>query len=120
MELSVFEKSYIETMFWSSIDDDTGEPMDALYSLEDIAPETLDRIIKDCEDFQNDTIYKELTNDFNDVCLGHDFWLTRNRHGAGFWDGDYPKKVGNYLTDRAHSFGEIVLYRGDDGKLYLM
>lgn len=21
--------------------------------------------------------------------IGHDFWLTRNGHGAGFWDGDW-------------------------------
>lgn len=34
-----------------------------------------------------------------------DFWLTRNRHGAGFWDrgaGD----VGKRLTQAAHGFGE--------------
>lgn len=49
----------------------------------------------------------------------HDFWLTRNRHGAGFWDGDYEKADGEKLTELAHSFGEINLYVGDDGKIYM-
>ena len=50
--------------------------------------------------------------------IGHDFWLTRNRHGAGFWDrglGD----VGDRLTKAAHAFGESDLYVGDDGNLYV-
>ena len=49
---------------------------------------------------------------------GHDFWLTRNGHGAGFWDrglGD----VGDRLTDIAHGFGECDLYAGDDGRVYV-
>src|SRR6056300_403211 len=37
--------------------------------------------------------------------VGHDFWLTRNRHGAGFWDGDWADD-GDTLTELAHSFGE--------------
>ena len=44
---------------------------------------------------------------------GHDFWLTRNRHGAGFWDrglGD----VGQALTDAAYAYRELNLYIGDD------
>ena len=36
---------------------------------------------------------------------GHDFWLTRNGHGAGFWDGDWPK-YGDMFTKIAESFGE--------------
>ena len=51
--------------------------------------------------------------------IAHDFWLTRNRHGAGFWDGDYPEPEATQLTDLAHTFGECHLYVGDDNKLYL-
>lgn len=50
---------------------------------------------------------------------GHDFWLTRNRHGAGFWDGDWPDPLGDTLTEAAHSFGEQELYLGDDGLVYV-
>lgn len=42
---------------------------------------------------------------------GHDFWLTRNRHGAGFWDrGDYWPNGGKDLTDWAHAYGSADLY----------
>lgn len=61
--------------------------------------------------------------------LGHDFWLTRNRQGAGFWDrenleteGVYAGKgqtLGEYLTECAQSFGERALISGDDGLLHL-
>ena len=48
---------------------------------------------------------------------GHDFWLTRNRHGAGFWDRGL-EFVGINLTDAAHAWGEFNLYVGDDGLIY--
>lgn len=50
--------------------------------------------------------------------VAHDFWLTRNHHGAGFWDGDYPKELGEKLTTIAHGFGECNLYIGDDDLAY--
>ncbi len=50
--------------------------------------------------------------------VAHDFWLTRNRHGAGFWDGDYSEPAGSILTAIAHAFGECNLYLGDDGLIY--
>ena len=35
----------------------------------------------------------------------HDFWLTRNGHGAGFWDGDWPL-YGDIFTRIAQGYGE--------------
>lgn len=49
---------------------------------------------------------------------GTDFWLTRNGHGAGFWDRDYGD-LGDKLTAFAEKFGEQHVYKGDDGKAYL-
>ena len=49
--------------------------------------------------------------------IGHDFWLTRNHHGAGFWDrglGD----LGKQLTDLAHAAGECNTFEAD-GELVL-
>lgn len=40
---------------------------------------------------------------------GHDFWLTRNRHGTGFWDRGYGP-VGKELTEISHRFGEVEVY----------
>jgi len=54
-----------------------------------------------------------------DEKAGHDFWLTRNGHGAGFWDGDWQEPAGAELSKASKAFGEINLYVSDDGKLYL-
>jgi hypothetical protein len=51
--------------------------------------------------------------------LAGDFWLTRNRHGAGFPDGPYPESVRTLLADIAHSFGGCELYLDDDGRIQL-
>lgn len=40
---------------------------------------------------------------------GHDFALTRNGHGAGFWDRGYGP-IGDILTERAESYGEANIF----------
>lgn len=48
--------------------------------------------------------------------LGHDFLLTRNGHGVGFWDrglGD----LGQQLTAAAQSYGSIHAFINDDFKI---
>lgn len=48
----------------------------------------------------------------------HDFVLTRNHHGSGFWDGDWHEPWGDKLTALADSFGQLECLLGDDGVLY--
>ena len=113
-----FTRQYVITALWSSMDnadDRGGEPLDSNYSLTDISPETLARMKSDCEAFQRDHAADIGTQDEQ---AGHDFWLTRNHHGAGFWDGDWPHEVGERLTAAAHRCGEVDLYVGDDGLIY--
>jgi hypothetical protein len=50
----------------------------------------------------------------NPELAGHDFALTRNRHGAGFWDGGWSEPSATVLTDAAHAYGEYVLERMED------
>lgn len=114
-----FLKQYIETALWSSTDESTpqgGEPLDKNYGPEDLVPETLERMTKDCEAFQK--LAGPLLSERDESHGGHDFWLTRNGHGAGFWDGDWPK-YGDHLTELSKTFGEQDLYVGDDGKIYI-
>lgn len=119
-----FLVSYIETALWSS-NDEHGEPLDsAKYADVELHPDTLKRFETDCEQFE--TAYLNLIAGLDDSVLrsipdhiAHDFWLTRNRHGAGFWDGDYPEPLATQLTDLSHTFGECDLYIGDDGLLYV-
>lgn len=115
--LTDFTRQYLETALWSSIDDD-GHPLDDGHSLDDFSEEALLQAIKDCEKFAELCLGIDGIEHLDGSDLGHDFWLTRNHHGAGFWDGDYDEELGNKLTEISKSMGEIALYIGDDGKLY--
>lgn len=114
-----FLHAYLTTALWSSTDNSTpqgGEPLDKNYGIGDIAQESMDQAEKDCKKFLEENFSMIPINRWGDA--GHDFWLTRNRHGAGFWDGDWPEEHGKLLTESAHSFGEIDPYIGEDGKIY--
>ena len=52
---------------------------------------------------------------------GHDFALTRNGHGTGFWDRPELKEggLGDRLTKASKAAGEIHPYLGDDNLIYL-
>lgn len=116
--MNSFTLAYIEAALWSSMDnsdDQGGEPLDANYGLEDIAPETLGSILSDCAAFQRDHA-DDIGGEREQA--GHDFWLTRNHHGAGFWDGDWEEDVGRRLTEASHAYGSVDLYVGDDGLIY--
>ena len=113
--LDAFTQGYIEAAMWTLTDDD-GESMDYL-GLHDIAPSALTAIIEDCRQFQ-DAYAALLAQAGTDAQNGHDYLLTRNRHGAGFWDRGYPKAIGDALTDAAHAEGEVNGCVGDDGLVY--
>lgn len=49
----------------------------------------------------------------------HDFILTRNHHGAGFWDGDWHEPWGDKLTALAHSFGQLECLLDENNVLHL-
>lgn len=122
-KLDAFTITYITAALWLSVDDN-GSPLDKNYSMNDIATPSLEKMINDCRNFQaqeNDLLEKaQLQSDLNytDEQAGHDFWLTRNRHGAGFWDRGLGI-IGKDLTFAAHAAGECSLYVGDDGKIYI-
>ena len=108
MQLDKFTLAYIECALWSSTDDD-GEPLDDQYGIDDIAPECLAQSVEDCKAFQEE--HAGLLASLDDEQCGHDFWLTRNGHGAGFWDGDWPE-IGDRLTKAVGwrtSFPEVDL-----------
>lgn len=113
------------TLLWSETDESTpegGEPMDANYDSEDIAPELSEKIRTELAQFIADNA-ADLIDD-NGVVMdagqcGHDFILTRNGHGAGFWDRGLGER-GDRLTTACKVYGEISAYVGDDGKIYGM
>ena len=124
-----FIRQYIETMLWSTNDESTesgGYPLEDNYGVSDIAPETMQRITDDCSKFWAmveaagiDLDNELLVDDDATEMAAHDFWLTRNGHGAGFWDGDWSDESEDKLTKLAESLGEQWPYVGDDGLIYL-
>ena len=120
MSFEIFFSSYIECALWSSTDnadDSGGEPLDANYGEDDIAPEALKALRDEARDFYDANVATWDAIEYDDSQAGHDFWLTRNGHGAGFWDRGIGE-VGEVLTKASKVYGSCDIYVGDDGKLY--
>lgn len=115
-------RAYMACALWSSTGDD-GEPLDKEHTVDDIATSTVESMRADVRAFLTACwggTWDDFTIDLTGIepeQFGHDYWLTRNRHGAGFWDrGDGDRGVA--LTDLAHADGSCELYVGDDGKIH--
>lgn len=103
-----------------------GDPLNSYFDFDDFDPESLRKAEFDLNDFFDrleDAGLLDRAHHFaDDDQIAHDFWLTRNGHGAGFWDGDYADDtddVGDELSAIAEKFGEQWVGIGEDGKLYL-
>lgn len=107
--LEEFTRHYIACLRWADMPED--RPAEWVYN----SPNLVKRAQSDCESFMNQTVGLYSVDDIPQAA--HDFWLTRQHHGAGFWDGDWPD-VGDELTKISQSFPELSVYIGDDGLLY--
>lgn len=127
-DLDAFTQGYIEALFFTE-EEALGQYAENAYGFRDLAPETLARIMRDHAAFQATEawgLYEASANeeswgslDDDDDHAGRDFWYTRNGHGCGFWDGDWPEPYATALTDVAKAFGACEVYLGDDGRVYL-
>ncbi len=53
--------------------------------------------------------------------MAHDWILTRNRTGCGFWEADrWAEEFRQPLTDLCHRQGEIEVYLGDDQLIHAL
>jgi hypothetical protein len=131
MSLERFTQSCITAALGSSLDDD-GNPLYSNYDESDITPETLAQMKADCRTFYDankahihcdGAPMAEFWDGSSEserqaAMAGHDFWLTRCGHGAGFWDGDWPEPAASALDAASEKAGNIDLYIGDDGLIY--
>ena len=124
-EFNEFLNGYIEAMLGTELDDND-DPLDRNYSVEDIDPKCYGRAQIDCMAFLFEAawmIRQERRLDYrwtNFEMAGHDLLLTRNGHGAGFWEeADWPA-YGDSLDKLCEKFfKEVNAYVGDDGKVYI-
>lgn len=113
--MDAMARAYLACALWTATDEN-GEDMDHQYDVSDFSPLAVTEAQGVCADFA-ESAGDDLSG-LDDEQTGHDLWLTRNRHGTGFWDrglGD----VGQRLTDLARPYGSSDVYVGEDGKLYL-
>jgi hypothetical protein len=103
---------YLECAAWA----DTPEDVEAGL---DFSPCAEEYALADCMRFCGMAWQYISENDASQV--GHDFWLTRNHHGAGFWDrselygGDDNAEK---LTEIAQKFREVSVFE-HNGKLII-
>ena len=105
-----FLQAYIKCAIWSTPEDDDRIPFD--HPDLELSPKALERCKKDCDSFLEEMVEMPSygSGEYSDTAMcGHDFWLTRNGHGAGFWDRGIGL-LGDTLTNLAETFGECYLY----------
>lgn len=126
--------SYLETALWTEeekLKEDEDESFDDMYGeadddIRDIVSNTelsFDNISDDSKIKAYMDIKKFLeiagnaVEGIDEIELGHDIWLTRNHHGAGFFDRGYDEEVEARLTQAAHQLGEETVYIDDNYKI---
>lgn len=106
-EFDVFFRAYVESLLWTN-EIDNGNVLD-------LTPSLREESERDCRDFLGAN-YAAVRDDLERA--GADFWLTRNGHGAGFWDGAWPADVGRALTRAAKVYGSVyVCYDEETGRV---
>lgn len=109
-----FINGFWEALFWSELDDND-QPFDDNYDETDLDNASREDGEKECIDFLDDEacqLIESVGMDYSQA--GHDFCLTRNGHGAGFWDRGLGE-VGERLSDMCKPYGTINLYLAGDG-----
>ena len=111
---SNFEKfldAYLTCLVWSSsATDDNGEEFESLESF-DLSGSAKTKSAYDCAQFIEAAgdLLDNLPSGYDFSNAGHDFWLTRNGHGAGFWDRGLGER-GDKLTSLSKSFASRNVY----------
>lgn len=115
----------VRALLWSETDDN-GEPFDSNYHGTSVHQDDVTKLRQMIRAFINSDYDDDpfpvwaaiKRQSIEPSQFGHDFILTANRHGAGFWDRGYGED-GEFLTEMSKAYGNINLYVGDDEKLYI-
>lgn len=90
----------------------------------DLTDEAATQLKADADAFFTSHVADLIASGLSMEQCGHDFWLTRNRHGAGFWDrksrGKKADAALDRLTEASHAYGEMSFVADSDGKVSVM
>lgn len=130
-EVSEMTNHALVAAMWSTpVAGDGYEFLDEEYSISDVSRESRDKLTAELADFIANN--RELVDaafaapgyqasDGSDAkaMFAHDFILTRNGTGSGFYDRQALRgDLGRQLTEAVSALPEFQLEVGDDGKLY--
>jgi len=128
--MNAMTRSYLETLIWSEtiwpeVEGGTfewegcsyreGDSLDNLIEAEDLPKSIVEQAKEDCAGFVSyveETLGFDVELHFDSKSVGHNFLLSRNGHGAGFFDGLWEVEGVNYnrkLQEAAETFGTIGL-----------
>lgn len=122
-EINLFVEGYLQAALWSSTDESDesgGEPMDANYDVSDIDPQARTEQREECIAFLSANaldIRAYIVFGRPISHAGHDFWLNRNGHGAGFWDRGMGA-LGDRLSEACKVYGGVNAVVGHDDRIY--
>jgi hypothetical protein len=89
------------------------------FTKEDIEPNSLIKAYTDIKkflDLAGESVIEAIEENGLEQ-LGHDIWLTRNGHGAGFFDRSYGDDNEKRLTQAAKALKEVTIYINDNLRL---
>lgn len=111
LDLNKVVHAYLHSALWTS-------ELDSEYDVTEIDDDSISKAVADCRKFIETA--GGLLDGLEEDQIGHDFWLSRNGHGAGFFDRGLGE-VGDKLQELARSFGTSdVLEPEEPGeKIYL-
>ena len=104
----LFIDSYVECALWADTPEEAGDA--------DTAEVTIIELTDHAGRFYDMHEQDILAYEEGVATAGHDLWLTRNGHGAGYWENH--SEAAQRLDAAAKELGECYLYVGDDGLLY--
>lgn len=115
-DVDTIVKSYLIAALWSTTNFETEEPWDATRGVNDFSQKAEAEARRVVTEFVQKA--GDLLNGLGPEQIGHDLWLTRNGHGAGFWDRGLGE-AGEKLTELSQSLGEDDIYADEqNGELH--
>lgn len=110
IEVSFMVHGYLTCALWLATEDlpngNSGRSLDEFCTIDDFNEKTIREAIEVCDAFKESA--GSLLDEWEDEQAGHDLWLTRNGHGAGFWDRG--RAAGDELTKLAKPYGEAHVW----------
>jgi hypothetical protein len=115
-QMEVAEKGMLAAALWT-MSDGGGNPIADDLTIDAFDPQTRAELRGDLHAFVMANVDDIAESGLSSEQIGHDFWMTRQHHGVGFWDRGLGS-VGSRLTEACHPFGEVYLERSENNVVY--